>query len=374
MTLLCESDPDQAGRLAAAVPGPVRILATDSALTLAIELAPAGSLVILGPTAPLATALALASRALLERPADPVVLLRHRPTDQDRARAELVGVRHVLAADELALFSVICAGELAALGSAPAPRAGRILTVFAAKGGCGKTTIAANLAIALSELGDQRVCLVDLDLGYGDLAPVLGLPTERTLTARVGAQLDGPDGVDAMITPFTDRIDCVLAPVGPGQAEQIGPQVVEGLLSTLSLRYEAIVIDTPARFTSQLLAALDCSHDHILVATPERPALRNLRLTLDAIDLLDYRHASRSVVFNRSDTRVGITAADVERTARVQVSAHIPSSRDVATSINRGEPLMSAHPQHPVSVAIRGFAEASLAGAPNRGLPARRWR
>jgi pilus assembly protein CpaE len=66
------------------------------------------------------------------------------------------------------------------------------------------------------------------------------------------------------------------------------------------------------------------------------------------------------VVFNRYDSLVGITAADVERTLRVPIAAHVPSSRDVAASINRCAPLMVSSPDHPVSSAIRHFALARL--------------
>jgi Mrp family chromosome partitioning ATPase len=47
---------------------------------------------------------------------------------------------------------------------------GQIITVFAAKDGCGKTTLATNLAVVLHDGGARRVCLIDLDLESGDIA------------------------------------------------------------------------------------------------------------------------------------------------------------------------------------------------------------
>jgi pilus assembly protein CpaE len=62
---------------------------------------------------------------------------------------------------------------------------GQIITVFAAKGGCGKTTLASNLAVVLHNGGARRVCLVDLDLESGDLASTLGLIPARSLANAI---------------------------------------------------------------------------------------------------------------------------------------------------------------------------------------------
>jgi pilus assembly protein CpaE len=152
----------------------------------------------------------------------------------------------------------------------------------------------------------------------------------------------------------------VLAPVRPGEAERLEVDGVDGLLSALTRDYDVVVVDTPATFSRPVVTALDRSDDTVLVTTPERPALQSLRRTLDTIDLLGHRRDTRHVVFNRSDSLVGITAADVERTLRVPIAAHVPSSRDVAASINRCAPLMVSSPDHPVSSAIRHFALARL--------------
>jgi pilus assembly protein CpaE len=249
---------------------------------------------------------------------------------------------------------------------APIPAHGRIYSVFSTKGGCGRTTVATNLAFALHADGARRVCLLDLDLGFGDVATALRLDPDHTLA-----------GVLRMIEPHTAKLrtsirpglDAILAPVGPGDAERISAEQVTAVLDQLVDEYDAIVVDTPARFTGPVLAALDCSTQHILLTTPERPALLNLRRTLDSMDLLRYPLAARTIVFNRSDSRVGITVADVERILRATVAVHIPSSRDVPTSINHGVPLVAAAAKHPVSLAVRQLAELSLHSPPRAGAP-----
>ena len=96
---------------------------------------------------------------------------------------------------------------------------------------------------------------------------------------------------------------------------------------------------------------------YVLLATLDVSALKNLRLTLDMLDVLGYPRESWRLVLNRSDSKVGLTQADVEATLKMALAARIPSSRAVAASLNKGLPLTLEEPGHPVSVAIRQLAE-----------------
>src|SRR5262245_30867680 len=94
---------------------------------------------------------------------------------------------------------------------------GRVATVLAAKGGCGRTTLATNLAAVLAETGTRSVCLVDLDLAFGDVAGMLSVPPRRTLVDAV--ELAGrlnQNNVHRALTTSTPVFDCVLAPTEPG--------------------------------------------------------------------------------------------------------------------------------------------------------------
>ncbi|MFL6144150.1 MAG: CpaE family protein [Labedaea sp.] len=243
-------------------------------------------------------------------------------------------------------------------------RSGRIVTVFATKGGCGRTALAVNLAVALSRGGSRRVCLVDLDLAFGDVGTSLRLEAARSLVDVVPhSGVVDHVAIRAALTPYAPGLDCMLAPQGPGEPGHVSAGLVSEVLVELPRWYDYVVIDTPARFSSHVLAALDSAHHHVLLTTPERPALKNLRLTLDILDLLGYEQESRSIVFNRCDSGVGLSAAEVEAVVKSPIAAHLPSSRDVPTSINLGQPLASAQPDHPFSVAIRRFAETHLVDA-----------
>jgi pilus assembly protein CpaE len=112
---------------------------------------------------------------------------------------------------------------------------------------------------------------------------------------------------------------------------------------------------------------MDASVRHVLLSTPDVPALKNLRVTQDMLDLLSYPRDARTIVLNRSDSNVGLSADDVERVLRAPIAAHIPSSRAVPLSINNGTPITLANRDHPVSRAIVRFAQQYLAAVPSPG-------
>jgi pilus assembly protein CpaE len=232
-----------------------------------------------------------------------------------------------------------------------------LVTVFSAKGGCGKTTLATNLATVLADNGRHDVCLVDLDLSFGDVAIALQLFPSHTIADAVtmGDRLDA-DAVDSLLTPHSAGLTTLVAPVEPG-ATGISAELVGHILDLLRERFEFVVVDTPPAFDDQVLAAFDRSDLIALIATLDIPALKNLKLTLETLELLNYPREKWAVVLNRADSKVGLAMNEVEKTLKVPISAQIPSSRDVPASINRGTPIVLDDAKHPVSLAIKQFAE-----------------
>ncbi|HEX5994013.1 MAG TPA: P-loop NTPase, partial [Jiangellales bacterium] len=303
------------------------------------------ALVVFGPSTSLSEAVGFAEQCRLQRPGLGVVLLRERVDVTVVTEALRAGLREVVDASDHAGVLAACARsrdlsrQIAdpaarhngrALGppgpdhgraSVPAlaadddgPRDAKVITVFSAKGGCGKSTIATNLAVALADGGARRVCLVDLDLAFGDIAIMLQLDPKRTIADAVPvADRIDETGLRILLTPYAPGIDTLLAPVQPALAEDVNRNLITDLLHLARGMFDYIVVDTASQFTEQILAALDAAHEYVLVAVPELPALKNLRVTLDMFDLLDYRRESRVVVLNRADAKVGLSTSDAER-------------------------------------------------------------
>ncbi|HZD37193.1 MAG TPA: P-loop NTPase, partial [Actinomycetes bacterium] len=181
-------------------------------------------------------ALDLASRLQQGAPEIAVVLLRERQSGQMLRSALRAGVRDVLAASSDAesvrasvaraidlatsLRGRLAAGSATARPEAPGGRPGEVITVFSAKGGCGKTFLATNLAVALAA-GGSEVALVDLDLHFGDVAIVLQLFPTRTI--QDAARDHGLDAgtLRSYLTPHHAGIWALAAPTEPPVADTV---------------------------------------------------------------------------------------------------------------------------------------------------------
>ena len=335
---------------------------------------PDETLVVIGPETPVNEALSFASGLRLSRPQVGVVLVREQVDVDLLTRALQSGIREVVPLDDAAALNAACrrsrdvsermAAPTQVEAAAGPVRDGQIVTVFAAKGGCGKTTLAINLGVALARDTGHRVCIVDLDLAFGDVAISVQLdPARTTVDALPMAGHLDTAGAASLLTRYAPELEMLLAPVTPGDAEKVPPTLVGELLTVLRGMFDFVVVDTPAQFSEHVLTAMDASAHHVLLTTPDVPALKNLRVTLDMLDLLSYPRNIRSVIVNRADSKVGLSLEDVERVVRCPIAAHVPSSRAVPISINKGTPITVANPTHPVSQAITDFARKRLAAS-----------
>jgi pilus assembly protein CpaE len=340
---------------------------------------PQETLVVIGPRAVTSDALAFAASLRLARPPVGVILARRDVDVTLLMRAMQSGVRDVVQVGDDAAMAAACRRSYEVTRRMLAPpvdeesRPGQIVTVFAAKGGCGKTVLAVNLGVALARLGVGRVCVVDLDLSFGDVAISVQLDPLRTMldALPMAGHLD-ESGAASLLTRYQPGLDMLLAPVTPGEAEKIPPRLVGELLAVLRGMYDFVVIDTPAQFSEHVLTAMDVSSHLVLPATPDVPALKNLRVALDMLDMLSYPRQIRSVVMNRADSKVGLSLEQVRKVVRSEIAAHIPSSRAVPVSVNKGVPIVLDSPGHPVSQSVMRFVQQRLlAGSTRRSAEGR---
>src|SRR6266536_2492298 len=237
-------------------------------------------------------------------------------------------------------------------------RPGEVITVFSAKGGCGKTFLATNLAVALAARG-AGVALVDLDLHFGDVAIMLQLfPTHTIQDAARELELDAA-ALRSYLTPHAAGVWTLAAPTEPAIADTVSASAVAAVLRLLRSSFAYVVVDTPVAFYQSDATAL--------LATLDVPSIKNLKLTMQTMERLRYTRSRVRVVVNRADSRVGLRLPDVESILGAAVDVAIPSSRSVPISVNKGNPVILEEPRGNVAEAIRRVAAQlapTVAGAP----------
>jgi pilus assembly protein CpaE len=238
---------------------------------------------------------------------------------------------------------------------------GRIITVFSPKGGTGKTVTATNLATSFAKYGGKRTLLLDLDLQFGDAAIMLGIEPEKTIQDLVVApgELD-PEKLAGYTTRHSSGLDVLPAPIRPEDAELVTEQKLSRLLEVAKESYDVIVVDTSPFFHGPMLATLDRTDDLLLVCGLDVPTIKNVRLSLQTLQLLSFPTERIRIVLNRANSNVGMKRGEVEAALEAKIRFEVPSDRAVPLAVNRSNPAVLSDPKADFSRALRDMAKVLL--------------
>ena len=348
------------------------------------------TVVVLGPSCSDAGVLSTVERTLGSRQDVGVVLVADELSTTILQLALRSGVKDVmtLQGDTLQILEAIervgvgltpaSAGINAARTGQPAGQAtgqaggnARVTTVFSTKGGSGKSAIATNLAVVLAEQSDGPVCLVDADLQFGDVAVMMKLAPVHTVVDAVSniAHLDTQMLESLLATHEPSGLRVLPAPLEPAFADQISANDMITLVGILRRFCSHVVIDTPAYLNDVVLGLVEESDDVLLVAGMDIPNIKNVKIGLQTLRLLNTPMEKLRLVLNRANSKVKLDIGGVERTLQVSAEALIPSDVVVPQSVNKGVPFVLSHPKSGVAKAIRSLAEGIVgAAAENRRL------
>jgi pilus assembly protein CpaE len=276
--------------------------------------------------------------------------------------------------------------------SSPVPgsrkRRAKIFSVYGLKGGVGRSSIAANLAVALRQQGDREVALIDGNLLYGDIGVMLNVTDNKTIADVVrNFQTLDRDLITDILVSHSSGVKVLLAPADPQVGEQVHADHMELVLQHLLTMMDYIVIDTRPSFDEVTLSLLDHSDQIVLVLSLELTAIKGAKQYLEVGDLLGYDSDKISLVVNRATAQAGITVADIEASLRRPVAAKLTDDPLLALkAINEGVPFMQSAPLAQLSQEISQLAavltggqvelaEAGSAanGASGSAATARRW-
>ncbi len=251
----------------------------------------------------------------------------------------------------------------------PNASASRVIVVFGTKGGVGKTMVATNLAVSLSERLGRPVCLIDLELmALGDVGRMLKLTPQQSISdflLRLRRPVTAQDmQLDGLVTPHPTGVHVLPCVSHPSQQGRLDPKQLAAFLNLLrdGGTYPYIVIDAGKAFSDHLIAAFDAANLILLVGTPDIISLYQTKWAIGIIEDLQFPVAMVKVVLNRAESRGGVGSDNVRTALSVEVIAEIPSDgKTVGQSINEGLPLATAYAQTKVAESIRRLAEVLTA-------------
>ena len=224
-----------------------------------------------------------------------------------------------------------------------------MITVFAPKGGVGKTTLAFNLAVAVGQAGMKTV-LIDGSLQFGDLRALLKVPMEAPSLLDLPTDRIQESDLADVLWRDPSGIDILLAPPRVEMAEMVTVRDLEKTLSLLRRVYEVVIVDTPAVVSDINLAFLDTSDTILEVVTYDSTAIHSTMVMADAFRMIGYPPTKVRYLVNRSDSTGGFDPEVLNR-ALGRNPEHSVSSGGalVVRANNEGIPFVLADPSAQIS-------------------------
>ena len=246
------------------------------------------------------------------------------------------------------------------------PQFAEVFTVASSSGGCGKTFYATNLACYLAAQTGQRVCLVDLDLQFGEVSTALHLRPRFTISDLLSREPVDDDDLDEHVEEYLEEhelgFSVLAAPFSPADADMIAPKDVYKVMGSLRRHFDYIVVDTPAQLSEIVLAAFDHSTRVLCMVTLDLPSIRNMRVFLTTLEKLRISSDSIGVVLNKVEDDIGIDINDVQDVLDNKIVSVLPYSREVMKSINKGRPALVSAANSDIGKKLAGGMQQFLSG------------
>lgn len=238
---------------------------------------------------------------------------------------------------------------------------GQIISIFATKGGVGRTTIATNLAISLA-ISNKKTLLFDASFQFGDVAISLNMKANKNIFNVIEKESEiNLQKLEANITKHPSGLDVLLAPVEPAYAEAIKPSHIKFIIDSIINDYDYIIIDTATTIGPNELQILDMTDLVLLIGTLEISSLKNTKLFVKTLNDIKYDLTKVKLVINKDIPNVGISKKDIEQGLSIPVFAAIPMDAETAQmALNQGEPFVLKFKKTPLAKAVEELASKIL--------------
>jgi CheY-like chemotaxis protein/MinD-like ATPase involved in chromosome partitioning or flagellar assembly len=290
----------------------------------------------------------------------PVIMLTARSEVDDRVAGLRLGADDYISKPASPAEVVARVRAVLARSRRRAKPKARIVSFLGAKGGVGTSTVATNVAVAMSEAG-KGVILVDFRTGPGTLGLQLGLTSRSSL----GSLLDmDPDEVSAQhvcssLVSYHAGLRVLLSPQEPSRFREVPPTVTQHILDGVRPSTEWVLLDLPIHSSPGRDVVLTQSDLTVLVVEPEPIALTCAQLTLSSLEESSVLTGLVGmVIVNRSVTATPLTLTEMRESVSVNLLGVVPHTSDAFTFAHRQHaPLVVVQPHDLAAVALKELAE-----------------
>lgn len=216
----------------------------------------------------------------------------------------------------------------------------RFILICSGKGGVGKTTLTANLGIALARQG-ARTAVLDADFGLRNLDLLLGLENRIVFTAQ--EVLAGTCRLEQALVKHKQEPNLALLPAGnPRMLEWLTPEDMQKVAQMVGEQFDYVLIDAPAGIEGGFRNAMAAAREAIVVTTPEVSAVRDADRVIGLLNSEGVKPIQ--LVLNRVRPRMianqeMLAVDDVTDILALPLLGLVLEDEQVIVSTNRGEPL-----------------------------------
>ena len=238
-----------------------------------------------------------------------------------------------------------------------------VLTFFSPKGKSGKTTLIANLAMAIAHKSGESVGIIDADLQFGDMAVFLNLSPKSTIVeAARDINFLSPSSLKTYFQPVTDRVYVLCGTKKPEQADLVGTEAFSEIVRMAKSMFRYILIDLSPGFGPIQVAAADLSDSTWLVTMVSGGfEMQHMQRALEIFKAWPEYEQRIRVVFTRVEPCDITSRQLLEKDLGYPVDAILPNEYLlVSSAANNGRMAMDMKPDDPLSRSINSMADQIL--------------
>jgi len=218
--------------------------------------------------------------------------------------------------------------------------AARVITITSGKGGVGKTTMIANLGIALAVRG-QRVVAIDADIGLRNLDVLLGL--ENRIVYDLIDVIEGRCRLRQAMVRDKRLSELFLLPAAQTRDKSaVQPEDMMRVCESLRDQCDFVLIDSPAGIEQGFRYAVAPADEILIVTNPEVAAVRDADRIIGLVEAEE--QGPTRLIINRIKpdmVRRGemLDVPDVVELLAIDLIGIVPEDQDILVAANRGQPL-----------------------------------